>query len=53
MKSYIGMLFIFLLLIIVVGGVSFIWYLSDTAEFSQKTTPDATATETAPPPTDR
>jgi len=51
MKSILGMLFTVLLLIVVVGGGSFIWYLSHTAEFSQKTASDAA--ETALPPTNR
>jgi hypothetical protein len=48
MKSLLAMLFTVVLFIIVVGGGSFIWYLSHTAEFSQKTTPNAADT-TLPP----
>jgi len=51
MKSSLGMLFIVLLLFVVVGGGAFIWYLSQTAEFSQQPTPAAAGT--ALPPTDR
>ena len=42
------MLFTVVLFIVVVGGGSFIWYLSHTSEFSQKAAPDAA--ETALPP---
>lgn len=49
MKTLLGMLFTLLLFIIIIGGGTFIWYLSHTAEFSQKPAP--TASETASPPT--
>lgn len=51
MKSFLGMLFTVVLFIVVVGGGSFIWYLSHTAEFSQKEVPDVT--DTTLPPVDR
>ena len=43
MKSCLGILFVFFTLVAVVGGGAFIWYLSNTAEFSRKTAPSSAA----------
>ncbi len=39
MKSCLGILITFLVLVAVLGGSALLWYLSDTAEFSRKDQP--------------
>jgi hypothetical protein len=39
MKSCLGMIFIILVFVAVIGGGALIWYLSDTAEISRKDAP--------------
>jgi hypothetical protein len=43
MKSCLGILITFLVLVAVVGGSALLWYLSSTAEFSRKDQPAASA----------
>lgn len=44
MKSCLGLIFVLLILIAVVGGGALLWYLSHTTEFSRSDRPAATTT---------
>ncbi len=48
MKSCLGLLFMLLLFVVVIGGGALIWYLSDTAEFTQAGAAGTAGTDHAP-----
>lgn len=48
-NSYLGLLFSFVILVLVGGGGALIWYLSTTTEFSRAPNPPATAASPAVP----
>ncbi len=49
MKSCLGILLVFSSFVAVIGGAAFIWYLSNTAEFSRKDLPGMSAPKAAVP----